>query len=65
MTRAREGLGGRAWTSEGRGKDRSIDMLGRRQVTPRWEDNPMQTKTDVGVGGDREGGGCTSQKDIG
>ena len=33
-----------------------IDMLGRRQVMPRWEDGPMRRH--VGIGGVGLGGGC-------
>ena len=42
MERAREGRKGRARTEKGRGKDRSIGMVVRRQVKPSWADDPVQ-----------------------
>ena len=42
MTRARERQRGEARTAKVRGEAGNISMLRRRQVTPRWVDNPVQ-----------------------
>ena len=41
MERAREVRRGGARTEKGRGESGNIGMLGRRQVTPRWEDDTV------------------------
>ena len=38
-------------------------MMGRRQVTPMWEDDPVRRH--VGGGGAGAGGGCPPRKEIG
>ena len=41
MARAREVWRGVAWTTKGRGEVRNISVLGKRQVTLRWVDDPV------------------------
>ena len=42
MAGAREVWRGRKWTEKDIGEAGNIDLLGQRQVTPRWEDDPVQ-----------------------
>ena len=42
VARAREGRRGGARTMEGRGEARKVVMMGRRQVTPGWADDPVR-----------------------
>ena len=42
MVRAREGLGGSLLTAKGKGEKGIIGMMGRRQVTPGWADDPVR-----------------------
>ena len=42
MAGAREVWRVRKWTEKDRGEAGNIDLLGQRQVTPRWEDDPVQ-----------------------
>ena len=42
MAGAREVRRGGAQTAKGRDEEGKIGMLGRRQVTPRWADDPVR-----------------------
>ena len=42
MKGAREGQREGAWTAKDRGEAGCIGILGRRHVTPRWADDPVQ-----------------------
>ena len=59
MAGEREGQRGEARTAKDRGEAGNMGMLGRRQVTPRWEDDPVY----VGGGGVGSVGGCPPRKD--
>ena len=62
MEVAREGWRGEARTAKNRGEVGYIGILGRRQVMPRWADDPVQR--DIGVGGVGEGGGLPHRRYI-
>ena len=62
MTGEREGWRGEARTATNRVKAGGIGMLGRRQVTTMWADNPVRAY--VGGGGVGAGGGCQPRKEI-
>ena len=44
------GWRGGAWTAKGRGEVGNIGMLVWIQLIPKWEDDPVQNMTDVGLG---------------
>ena len=48
-----------------RGRKCVLGMLGQIHVKPRWEDDPIRQKADVGGWGDRSGLGSPPRKDIG
>ena len=62
MTEAREVQRGGSRTAMSRVVAGGIGMMGRRQVTPRWEDDPVRKH--VSGGGVGEGGGCPPRKEI-
>ena len=56
MTGAREGQRGGSWTVRSRVIAGDIGIMGRRKVTPMWEDDSVQRQ--ASGGGVRAGGGC-------
>ena len=48
-----EGQRGRTWTAKGKGEAGNIGILGRRQVTPRWENDHVRRQDGHRWGGCR------------